>query len=289
MMITSIIITAIGLSRMVDPYTPQALVRAFLSVGAVALVLGLLGLLRLEPRAGRDAAAVASDSHSWGDLARFILGNHQARVFFTYLVILLAALLGQDILLEPFGAEAFGMSVRATTRITSIWGTCVLVALLVAGVLEGRVSKRKVAVTGGWGALLGFILIAASGVMGSLSVFYSGIVLLGIGTGLSTVSNLSLMLDMTTADKVGLFIGAWGMANAASRLIGSVLGGAGRDLVAATTGNPVIGYIFVFGVMAAILLVSLLLLRTIDVEAFRKQAEEQIPLVERVAIAGDAG
>jgi BCD family chlorophyll transporter-like MFS transporter len=275
---------------MVDPYTPAALVRAFLSVGGAALALGLLGLLRLEPRSGQDASArSAADSHSWIDLFGFIFENRQARVFFTYLVILLAALLGQDILLEPFAAEAFDMSVRLTTRITSIWGTCVLAALLIAGVLEGRVSKRKVAVIGGWGALIGFALIAVSGLLTSEGVFYAGIVLLGVGTGLSTVSNLSLMLDMTTADKVGLFVGAWGMGNAISRLIGSVLGAIGRDAVAVVTGSPVIGYTFVFTVMTVIMLVSLLLLRTIDVEAFRRQAEEQIPLVERVAMASDAG
>ena len=36
--------TAIGISRMVDPYTPEAMIRAFEIVGASALTLGLLGL-----------------------------------------------------------------------------------------------------------------------------------------------------------------------------------------------------------------------------------------------------
>src|SRR5574339_236639 len=51
MMIASIILTAIGLSRMVDPYTPEALISAFGYVAGSALLLGLLGLIRLEPRA----------------------------------------------------------------------------------------------------------------------------------------------------------------------------------------------------------------------------------------------
>jgi BCD family chlorophyll transporter-like MFS transporter len=285
MMITSIIITAIGLGQMVDPYTPQALVRAFAVIGAAALILGLLGLVRLEKR---HAGYVAGHAYSWGTLTRFILGNRQALVFFVYLVVLLAALLGQDILLEPFGGEAFGLSVKQTTRITSIWGACVLAALLVAGFFETRTSKRTVALIGGGGALAGFVLIAASGVLLNKSVFYSGIVLLGIGTGLSTVSNLSLMLDMTTAGKVGLFIGAWGMANAFSRLMGSVIGGAVRDLVARLTGSPVNGYIVVFAIMAAIMLLSLILLRRINVRAFRAQADGNVALVERAAMAGDA-
>lgn len=287
MMITSIIITAIGLGQMVDPYTPQALVRAFWVVGGAALLLGLLGLVGLERRSA--VPATHSSEHSWGELIRFTLANRSVRFFFVYLVILLAALLGQDILLEPFGAEAFGLSVKQTTRITSIWGVCVLAALLVAGMLESRVSKRTVARLGGWGALLGFVLIAVSGGLGSRSLFYTGVTLLGIGTGLSTVSNLSLMLDMTTPAQVGLYIGAWGMANAVSRLLGSVLGGAGRDLIARLTGNPLAGYITVFGVMALILFASLWMLRSIDPRAFRRQADESPSLIERAALASDAG
>jgi BCD family chlorophyll transporter-like MFS transporter len=287
MMITSIIITAIGLSQMVDPYTPQALMRAFWVVGLAALILGLLGLARLEKRSTQPAHG--GENYSWNTLSRFILDNRQARFFFLYLVLLLAALLGQDILLEPFGGEAFGLTVQQTTRITSIWGVCVLAALLVAGALEGRLSKRSVATVGGWGALIGFVLIALSGVLTNSSVFYSGIVLLGIGTGLSTVSNLSLMMDMTTTGKVGLFIGAWGMANALSRLLGSVLGGAVRDLVARLTQQPVISYVVVFGIMALIMLISLIMLRRINVKAFQQQAEAGPSLVERAAMAGDPG
>jgi len=80
MMISSIMFTAIGLSRMVDPYTPQALVRAFWIVGLAALFLGLVGLLRLEPRSQADAPA--SGEYSWLEMSRFILDNRQARRFF---------------------------------------------------------------------------------------------------------------------------------------------------------------------------------------------------------------
>jgi BCD family chlorophyll transporter-like MFS transporter len=287
MMITSIILTAIGLSQMIDPYSPQALVRAFWIVGAIALAVGLFGLIKLEKPA--EEAEAGPENYSWGVLTRFILMNRQAALFFAYLVILLAALLGQDILLEPFGGEVFGLTVQQTTRITSIWGGCVLVALVIAGWLEGRLSKRTVARIGGWGALIGFGLITASGGLMSLSTFYGGILLLGIGTGLSTVANLSLMLDMTTAEKVGLFIGAWGMANAISRLLGSVIGGMVRDLVARLTGDVVVSYVVVFSLMTLFMLVSLGLLRKVDVKGFRQKAEEVPSIVERAAMAGDLG
>ncbi len=285
MMIASIIATSIALSQMIDPYTPQALEQAFWIVGLAALFLGLLGLLGLERRDERPADA--SEGYSWSVLLRGILENRQVALFFWYLTILLAAILGQDILLEPFGGEAFGLSVQETTRITSLWGGCVLVALLLAGVMETRMGKRSVARWGAWCALLGFLLIVASGITLSLSVFYLGVVFLGVGTGLSTVANLSLMLDMTTAENVGLFMGAWGMANAASRMAGTVLGGAVRDVITHLSGLPLVGYVTVFAIEAALLGGSLLLLRRIDVSAFQRKAEA-VSLAERAAMAGDA-
>ena len=220
-------------------------------------------------------------------MTRGVMGNPQARRFFWYLILLLVAILGQDILLEPFAGEAFNMTVTETTRITSIWGVFVLIALLLTGWLETRMDKRTLAAWGGWSVVAGFLLITLSGFTGQSSVFYAGLVFLGLGTGISTVSNLSLMLDMTIDGQVGLFIGAWGMANAISRLIGSILGGAVRDVVRQVTNDSILGYMVVFGLMGAMVLITLIMLRQIDVNAFRQRAED-LSVVERAAIAGDA-
>lgn len=285
MMIVSLIFTAEALRHMVDPYTVAALIRAVWIVGLVAFILGLLGVIKLEKRT-QVASLSKEERYTWGEMAGAILENRQATLFFVYLAILLTALLGHDILLEPFGGEAFGMPIEQTTRFTSIWGTFTLVALLLAAVLERRTSKRKIAAWGGWIAFLGFVLIALSGIITNTSVFYTGMVFLGFGTGLATVSNLSLMLDMTTAGKVGLFIGAWGMSNAISRLSGSVISGVVRDTLTRVLPDPTTAYVVVFGILAALLLISLIMLRRIDVTSFRQQAEE-IPPMERAALAGE--
>ncbi|HJS18755.1 MAG TPA: BCD family MFS transporter [Anaerolineales bacterium] len=284
MMIVSIIVTSIGLSRMVDPYTPEALIRAFTVIAAFAFLLGLLGLIKLETRAGYLRSR--SDSYSLKEMTSAITANPVARTFFIYLLLLLAAILGQDVLLEPFGAEAFGMTVTQTTRITSLWGVFVLLAILLAGFLEGRLAKRIVAQAGNTGALLGFIVIVISGILLNQSIFYLGITLLGIGTGLSTVANLSLMFDLTVPGMVGLYIGAWGFSNALSRLVGSVLGGVVRDVVTRVTGQPLSGYLVVFTIEALMLLIAAIMLYRIDVRAFRKQVKEP-SFAEKVALAAE--
>jgi MFS transporter, BCD family, chlorophyll transporter len=285
MMITSIIVTAIGLSRMVDPYTPEALIRAFGYVAGSALILGLLGLIWLEPRSS-GISSTSAEAYTIKQMTSAITANPVARLFFIYLLLLLAAILGQDVLLEPFGAQAFGMSVRETTSITSIWGTFVLLAIIVAGFLEGRVSKRLVAQLGNTGALLGFVVIVISGIFINKNVFYTGVTLLGIGTGLSTVANLSLMFDLTVPGMVGLYIGAWGFSNALSRLTGSVLGGVVRDVVTQRTGAALSGYLVVFSIEALMLFIAAIMLYRIDVKAFQKQVQEP-SYVEKVALAAE--
>lgn len=284
MMIISIILTAIGISHMVDPYTPAALQSAFWAVGIAALALGLVGLARLEPRAAAKPAA-SNENYTMREISGVILSNPQAKLFFIYLMLLLAAILGQDVLLEPFGAQAFGLTVTQTTRITAIWGVFVLAAILLAGFLESRkVGKRMVAQTGNLGALSGFLIIVLSGLTQNLTIFYTGVILLGIGTGLSTVANLSIMFDLTTPGMVGLFIGAWGFSNALSRLIGTLMAGVVRDVATQVSGDLIFGYVIVFGLQALMLAAAVILLLRLDVLDFQRKVNAP-PVVERMAMA----
>jgi BCD family chlorophyll transporter-like MFS transporter len=287
MMIVGIILTAATLSRLLEPFSAATLKVSFEYVGLAALVMGLLGLLGLERRHSAVNTAAAEDRTSWIDLGRQILSAPQARGFFLYMIILLAAILGQDVLLEPFGGEAFGLSVSATTRITSIWGVCVLLAFVAAGLLEKRMRRQTVARFSAWIALVGFLIIAISGLLHITWMFYLGVVLLGVGTGLSTVSNLALMFDMTTT-RVGLYMGAWGVSNALARLVGNVTSGAVRDLITQIGRDPVIGYVTVFLIQAGMLLLSLRMLSNIDVQKFR---QETTPLSasDKAALMNDAG
>jgi BCD family chlorophyll transporter-like MFS transporter len=94
------------------------------------------------------------------------------------------------------------------------------------------------------------------------------------------------MFDLTVPGMVGLYIGAWGFSNALSRLVGSVLGGAMRDVVTLATGQPLSGYLVVFSIEAIMLLIAAIMLYRIDVKAFQKRVKEP-SFVEKVALASD--
>jgi BCD family chlorophyll transporter-like MFS transporter len=285
-MVIGLIVTGISLSRLVPTYDPETLTRAFLIVAAAALTLGLLGLFKLEPRFNVLSPAHRSETFTVKEMTSAITANPIARIFFLYLLLLLAAILGQDVLLEPFGAQAFGMTLEQTSRIVSITNSFTLLAFVVAGFLDGRVRKKYVAQIGNLGALAGFVTIVLSGITASQSAFYVGITLLGTGTGISTIANLSLMFDLTVPEKVGLYIGAWGFSNGLSRLVGLLMAGVVADLATQITGNPLNGYLVVFSLEALMLFIAALMLYRIDVPAFKRQVEEP-SLVEKAAMAAE--
>ncbi|GAB4191060.1 MAG: BCD family MFS transporter [Roseiflexaceae bacterium] len=269
MMILSMIIGGITLGRALDPYTHERLFQAFYTVCGLALALGFGALIGLERR-GMEAGA--EERRSFPEMARMIAANPQARLFFVYLIVLLVALLGQDLLLEPFAAQVFGVPVRRTTEYTSIWGLALLVALLLTSPLGRRIGNVRVAALGGALAGIGLLLIVLSGALVFQPLFIPALIVFGFGSGLSTASNLALMLDMTLPGQVGAFIGAWGMADAIARLCGTLLSGVVRDTVFHLTNLPAAGYLTVFTIEAAAVLVSLILLRRISTEHFQGRA-----------------
>lgn len=285
-MVVGLIATGIALSRLVPTYDPEVLTRAFIIVAASALSLGLLGLFKLEPRSSLASPTIRAEHYTVKEMTSAITSNPVARIFFVYLLLLLAAILGQDVLLEPFGAQAFGMTLEQTSRIVSITNSFTLVAFIIAGFLDGRVKKKYVAQSGNLGALIGFIVIVISGMTASQTVFYIGITLLGLGTGISTISNLSLMFDLTVPEKVGLYIGAWGFSNGLSRLIGLLMAGVVADLATRLTGNALSGYLVVFGLEALMMFIAAIMLYRIDVQAFRKKVNEP-SFAEKIAVVAD--
>ena len=285
-MVIGLIATGISLSRMVPTYVPETLSRAFITVAASALTLGLLGLFKLEPRSSGLASTSRADTYTVREMTSAITANPVAKIFFVYLFLLLAAILSQDVLLEPFGAQAFGMTLEQTSRIISISSTFTLIAFIVAGFLDGRVKKKYVAQIGNLGALIGFIIIVVSGLIANKHLFYVGITLLGFGTGISTIANLSLMFDLTIPEKVGLYIGAWGFSNGLSRLIGLLMAGVVADLATKLTGNALSGYLVVFSMEALMLFIAAIMLYRIDVTAFQKKAHEP-SYTEKVALTAE--
>jgi len=274
---TAMILSTIGisqlLSNMLVDYSVDMLYSAFGVVWLVATLFILMGAAGLETVSSNDIKSERQNSATHPLAAfRLVVANQAARRFFIYLLLVLVSIHAQDVLLEPFGAEALDMSVSMTSRLTSIWGAGFFITLVGGLSIMSRLGRKRSANIGAAVAALGFALIIAGGLLGMATFFMLAVLILGLGGGLMTVSNLSFMLDMTVPQAAGLYIGAWGVANFAGQGLGNIISGLLRDSIYQLTGSSIAGYVTVFGLEIIGLLVAILLFRSISVEAFREEA-----------------
>jgi BCD family chlorophyll transporter-like MFS transporter len=183
-----------------------------------------------------------------------------------------------DVLLEPL--RYLNLSVTRTTQITSVWGTFVLLAILIAWLLEGRLNKKSVAHLGNYGALFGFLIIILGGITRSSNFFYIGVILLGFGTGLSTVANLSLMFDLTPGRLDYSSAPGISSTGAAGRFCGGVY-----DVVTRQP-DAIYGYIVVFSAEACMLLAASILLTKLM--CVLPEKGWRTDFVEKIALAAES-
>ena len=283
-MILSTILTAATLSFLLDPYTPSALYTAFGAIWLVACLLILIGATAIEPAATNQTHTIHHSATDPLAALRLLIDNPTARRFFFYLLIVLISIHAQDVLLEPFGADALDMPVAQTSRLTSIWGIGVFLTLVGGLPLVRRMGKKRSANLGAFVTAAAFLCIIVTGLRNNVTLFQAAVLLLGLGGGLMTVSNLSFMLDMTVPQAAGLYMGAWGVANFAGQALGNIVSGFLRDLLFRLTGDVIIGYVTVFGMEVVGLLIAVWLFRTISVEEFRRHAELHLSDVMAVAL-----
>jgi BCD family chlorophyll transporter-like MFS transporter len=195
------------------------------------------------------------------------------RLFFLFIGATLLATLTQDIFLEPYGAQVFGMSVNETTRLSMYWGAGTLGAMLVSGVwLVNRLGRRRVAALGLWIVALTFAGLIVAGLSGLDWLFVALVFLLGVGSGVSASGTLTLMVDFTTPERAGLLMGAWTVAHQLAEAVGNVLGGLVLDGTYALSQSYVAAFGAVFALEVVAALAGLLLLRAIDVRHFQRRS-----------------
>jgi len=279
-MILSTIVISLLISRMVVTadlglIDSQKIFATFGIVWFISTLCIFIGTTNLEPK--RTEGAQPQNSADNPLVAyRLLMSNASARRFFFYLVLVLISIHAQDVLLEPYGAEALKMSVSETSRLASIWGVGVLFTLLGGLAAIQRFGKKRCANVGAAIAALAFGLIIVTGLLAQPYLFMGAVFLLGLGGGLMTISNLSFMLDMTISQAAGLYIGAWGVANFVGQAVGNIISGLLRDTILALTGNPIIGYVSVFVLEIIGLLVAIWMFQRISVTQFRQEANIQM-------------
>jgi len=240
----SIGISLKSLDGVSDPAVLQPVLFGFMGkVVAAVLVLTLVATVGMEtpirhpPQSAQSSPAQSSpqqqrqDAFTLRQAWTLITSSRQVLIFFSFLVLFTLALFLQDPILESYGAQVFGMSIASTATLNAIWGMGTLVGLLVAGAwVVPSLGKLATARLGCQLILASLLLLVLVGLCGRVSALQLVMALFGLSAGIATNSALVLMLDLTLPQAAGTFVGVWGLAQALSRAMGKVFGGALLDL-----------------------------------------------------------
>jgi BCD family chlorophyll transporter-like MFS transporter len=247
-------------------FTPEALQNLFIIGAAVMGTLWTVSLIGEEQRSRGDLTAVpnteqSGDGHKstmMGDL-RLVWQSRSMRFFCIYLALSMLFAFSQDLILEPFAAEVFGMPARTTSRFSAYWGSMSILATL--GFLW--LSRRYKFFTNanmsylGVGVLVAtFVLFGISSVAELRWLVTPGLITLGIGLGIWNVGTLGLMMDMSPLQSAGTFLGFWTLVVTLARGAGVSGGGIVRDIMLSITGADTVSYGVVFFIGAIGLAVS---------------------------------
>lgn len=271
------------------PYSPEKLASTVVVIGILAVIFSIIAAVRQEPRnADVEQAIAEAQTTNFKDVVNnIVLRDPQVRLFFIVVMITLLGTQMQDVILEPYGAKVFGMTVSQTTQLTAFWGLGTLVAMLLSGlVLLKRFGHVRV-FRGGLGlVVVTFPGIIAAGALGSGGLLQLMVVLLGFGTGISAASLLVQMIEFTTAARAGLLVGVWGVAHQLGRALASLVGGAVVDgVLSLTNENALVAYGSAFVLETILLAAAMVLIGRVDIAASQVWQDEPEELKTAVAAA----
>lgn len=272
-------------------YTPEAMQQLYNLTPAVVLVTVLLGAVGMERRISREEhaalLAAAPDEHAtpagtFRVAANLMSTNPQVRAMFLFVILAIMGIFLQDAILEPFGAEVFGLTPKETSAFQQAWGAGALGGMLLIGIISSLfpIAKKTIATLGGLGVAGGLATIALSAATHQVGLINPGLMVMGLGIGLFNVGALSMMMEMTVEGQTGLYMGLWGMAQGLGNGFGNVLSGAFHTgLIETNILSPTVGYATLFGVEALLMVTAIGILRGISVQEFKGLTREDIGTV----------
>jgi BCD family chlorophyll transporter-like MFS transporter len=273
-----------ALSRLLPPhaegqavqFTPETILNLFVIASLMMAGIWFISLVGEERRAqpGETARVSGQQEYTTSAIAdlRLALSLRPMRFFMIYLAVSMFFAFSQDLILEPFGGQVFGMDASITTRFTGYWASMAIVGTVAFIFLSRRFKSLTNTVLSYAGAgllLLTFALFAYAAFTQQRPLVTPGLILLGLGLGIWNVGTLGLMMDMSPVGRAGTFLGFWTLVVTLARGGGVASGGILRDLGLSLTGSVPAAYGIVFALGVIGLGLSIYALRQANIQAFK--------------------
>ena len=277
MMILGFAVTAGVVGKLIEPYSPEVLLRVSAGLSLLTLGLTALALWRLEgptPDAGPAAAVQALAAEAGNSLQgrpfreafAAVWDERAARTFTVFVFLSMLAYSAQDLVLEPFAGVVHGFSPGQTTQLSG-WHHMGVLGGMIAVALAGSARARgRLGTVQGW--MVGGCLASALATVGlswaamqTVWPLQLNVVLLGLANGAFSIAAIATMMRLAGEGgpgREGTRMGLWGAAQALAFGLGGLLGTAASDLAHALLGGHRSAYASVFAMQALMFMVSAL-------------------------------
>jgi BCD family chlorophyll transporter-like MFS transporter len=283
-------VAGIGFSIWMPAYTQAVfwqMIIATMVVGGFFWFFAIIGIERRQQPAAEQPATATRLS----EVMRTIWSDRRTRLFFLFLSLATLASWSHEAILEPFGADAFNLSMGTTTRFNSYWQTATVATLVIGGILWRKrppEAQQRVASVGLVIMALGLLVLVVAAVADQRRLLEVALLIFGGGFGVYTYGGVALMAVMSPDRHAGAYLGLWTVCNLLFKGLGTFLGGATRDLFLLQMGLPPgLSYGVVFLLQALGLTAAALLLSRIDILGFARDAGRHVSLVEAQVATAD--
>jgi BCD family chlorophyll transporter-like MFS transporter len=266
MLLLGMIGSALVFGALLADYSPGRLIQVIQGAAVATMVLNGTALWKQESR-DRRRAADTSPKPAFRDSWTVFSATPGALRLLVVIGLGTAGYGMADVLLEPYGGQALGLSVARTTKLTAVFAAGGLVGFTLASRWLGRgASPLGMSALGAALGMPAFAAIILSAYAGATALFVGAILLAGFGGGLFSHGTLTATMRAAPRAQVGLALGAWGAVQATAGGVAVALGGVMRDAIAdlGHTVRPEAPYVPVFalemGLLALALIVALPLL-----------------------------
>jgi len=271
MMIAGFVVTTAIAGRLLDPYSGPRLIAVSAGVSGVAFLVALAAVWGIESRHAPAAPKAASEQGqrpTFHEALAEVWAERDARRFTVFVFISMLAYSAQDLVLEPFAGQVFGLTLGETTRLASLQHGGVLAGMLVIALVGTHAAGTRLGSMRGWtvggclAAAVAVLTLVLAGRVGEGFPLRAAYFALGLANGVfaaAAIASMMLMVGRGRERREGVRMGLWGAAQAIAFGLGSFAGAAALDIARLWAPDAASAYGAVFVADAALFVAAGLL------------------------------
>jgi MFS transporter, BCD family, chlorophyll transporter len=265
MMIAGFILTTVLAGKFLDPFSMQRLVAVAGCVTSIAFIVSGLAVWGIESTAAQPRnLKPASEKLEFKTALQEVWQDADARRFAVFIFMSMLAYSAQDLILEPFAGLIFSFTPGQSTSLSGTQNAGALSGMLLVGAAATMFGRSKAMGLRNWtivgciGSALALLGLVAAAKVGTTWPLKQNVFFLGFTNGMFAVAAIGSMFSQAAgqSSREGIRMGLFGAAQAIAFAAGGFLGTVLSDILKAFTNSVAISYGTVFGLEAALFILS---------------------------------